>query len=172
MSTKTVAATVAETDILAQAYERLEQAEEVLDALETEQRDNVAAMTEASKARDSAGFFALQKRQNEMAAELHFAKVMVAQARIEVEEQRLKKAQQELPPLLERMADLRAEIAPLEAQLAAVGYQASQRENIARNHARTKAPLVQQLERLENEWRQRSALENAPVVRNLQGFYR
>lgn len=159
-------------DILAQAYHDLEVAEEQLDKLQTEASDNAVAMTEASKARDSAGFFAKQKRQNEMAAELHFAKVQVAQAKIAVEEARLKKAQQELPPLLERMAAIRAEMAPLEAQLAAVGYQASQRERIKRNHASAKAPLVRQLENLEGEWRQRIALENAPSVRSLQGFVR
>ncbi|MCC6458811.1 MAG: hypothetical protein IT328_27955, partial [Caldilineaceae bacterium] len=95
-----------------------------------------------------------------------------AQAKIAVEEARLKKSQQELPPLLERMAAIRAQIQPLEAQLAAVAFQANQRQQIQRHHASTKAPLVRQLENLENEWRQRIALESAPSVRSLQGFYR
>lgn len=172
MSNKTVTATVVETDILAEAYTRLEQAEEVLDGLQTEQRDNVAAMTAASHARDSSAFFALQKRQNEMAAELHFAKVQVAQARIEVENCRLEKAKAELPDWYARLKAVHEAMAPLEAEKAAIAFQISQREHIKRQHASTKSPLVRQLENLEGEWQRRTMTDNAPSIKSLQGFVR
>ena len=172
MSNKTVTATVADTDILAEAYTAQELAEEHLAALQSEQQSTVQAMAAASTARDSTSYFALQKRQRELITELDFAEGVVIDTKLAVEEARLAKAQLELVPLYARMAAIRAEMKPLEDQLSAVMYEVSKRESIKRAHAVQKSPLLRQRERLEAARQQRINLESAPAVRSLQGFYR
>ena len=170
MSTKT--ATAPDTDILAEAYTAQELAEEHLAALQAEQQSTVQAMAEASNARDSTSYFALQKRQRELVVEIDFAEGVVIDSKIAVEEARLAQAQAELPPLYARMAAIREQMKPFENELAAVMYELGKRESIKRAHAVQKSPLLRQRERLEAARQQRINLESAPAVRSLQGFFR
>lgn len=175
MATKTIdLAALATQWVDPVATERLamQEAEEKLAALEEEQRAIGTKMMNASMAGDATTFFALKQRQTELVSEIHFTRSTVKRLDSAMCEAFAAFAAAAVPELERQIKEIRAELAPLEAKANTRGYLATKIREMARSYRQRKASADIAAENLQIEFQHQTAMDNAPVIRNLIGFYR